>query len=283
MKQNPRYSILLSLHDRNLIDLQKTFQQLCKMDADRNDTEYCVVFDFADAQFPEVEELVHILEASLKGKVKVERYDTVALHPETFHLDTHCNPVAVNNKLMDMATGDNLLWISSDMIVSPLLLDRIDLHIDPDTNLLDSVYCSRVIDQDSMSEFCGLTRPFPMMWCVSHPHSGEGQYLELLKGFGYDDNDWMARMGIKLGSITIDLCHIAIHQTHGKVSTVGQLASGKAYSEEAAPGWEASGKYIKEKWGGVPFDGKTLDIEFGQVGEYLVLNVAKKPQLKLVK
>lgn len=275
-KVNPRYSILLSLHDRNLIDLQKTFQQLCKMDTDRNDTEYCIVLDFAKGEYEQVEALAELFQQSIPGKVKLERYDTIALHPETFHLDGHCNPVAVNNKLMDMATGDNLVWISSDMIVSPLLLDRIDLHIDPDTNTLDSVYCSRVVDQDSMAEFCGPSRVYPMMWCVAHGHTGERHDLELLKGFGFDDNDWMARMGIKYGSITIDLCHIALHQTHGKVFAMGQLESGKAYSKESAPGWAATVKYMRSKWGGLPFDGNTLAIEYGDVGEYIVLNVARK-------
>ena len=54
---------------------------------------------------------------------------------------------------------------------------------------------------------------------------------------------------------------------------MGQLATGKAYSKEAAPGWEATEKYIKAKWGGLPFDGQTLDVEFGNIGDFIVLGM----------
>lgn len=270
-----RYSVLLSLHERDAIDLQKTFKQLAKASSGREeDVEFVIGFDFAplDPRFKMELELAKIFSESVKCPVSLLFYDTVGEHPETFHLDTHCNPVAINNALMDAAKGDNLVWISSDMIVSPLLFDRLDLHIGDD-DLLDTVWCARVIDQDSMAEFCGPSRPFPMMWCCAHPATGERHDLELLKGFGFDDNDWMARMGLKLGSITIDLVCISTHQTHGKVTQVGQLASGKAYSVESKPGWERSTKYINEKWGGCPFDGKTLKVGFGEVGEFLVLNI----------
>ena len=269
---NPRYSVLLSLHDRDPIDLQKTFKQLLKAASGRTDIEFCLVMDFAPGDLPHVEQLVDIFEESCQAAIpqvtcRVCHFDTLASYPDTFHLDTHCNPVAVNNRLMDMAQGENLVWISSDMIVSPMLFDRLDLHTDE--GVLETVWCSRVIDQDSMAEFCGPSRPFPMMWCVAHPNTGERHDLELLKGMGYDDNDWMARMAIKFGSVTIDLLHIAIHQTHGRVSQIGQLASGKAYSKAAAPGWEKSSAYILEKWGGVPFDGQTLAVEFNQVGDFI--------------
>ena len=270
-----RYSVLLSLHDRDTVDLQKTFKQLAKAASGRTDVEFVVCFDFAEGAYEQVEALAEIFQQSIEMAnltCKLLRFDTVAEHKETFHLDTHCNPVAVNNVLMDNADGDNLVWISSDMIVSPLLFERLDLHIGDD-GLLDTVWCSRVIDQDSMAEYCGPSRPFPMMWCVAHPSTGERHDLQLLQGFGYDDNDWMARMGLRVGSITIDLCHIAIHQTHGRVSQLGQLATGKAYSKDAAPGWERSGKYIVAKWGGCPFDGRTLDVDFGEVGEFIVLNI----------
>ena len=270
-----RYSVLLSLHDRDPVDLQKTFKQLAKASSGReDDLEFVIIHDAPKGTFETVEGLAQIFKESVRCPVTIEWYDTIALHKNVFHLDTNSNPVAVNNRLMEIAQGDNLIWISSDIIVSPLLFDRIDLHIDPDTGLLDTVWCSRVIDQDSMAEFCGPTRPFPMMWCVAHPHTGERHDLNLLYGFGFDDNDWMARMGLKLGSITIDLCHIAIHQTHGQVQRLGQLASGKAYAKGSEPGWKASTEYIKWKWGGgAPYDGKTLDVEYGEVGEFLVLNV----------
>jgi hypothetical protein len=271
-----RYSVLLSLHERDAIDLQKTFKQLAKASSGREaDVEFVICCDFAENDKDRATEvaLAEIFRDSVKCPVEILYYDTVGRHPETFHLGTHCNPVAVNNILMNTARGDNLVWVSSDMIVSPLLFDRLDLHLDRETGLLDTVWCARVIDQDSMAEFCGPSRPFPMMWCVAHAATGERHDLELLKGFGFDDNDWMARMGLKTGSITIDLVCIAIHQTHGKVTQVGQLASGKAYSAESAPGWEASTAYMTEKWGGVPFDGKTLEVGYGEVGEFLVLNI----------
>jgi hypothetical protein len=255
------------------VDLQKTFKQLAKASSGHEaDLEFVIVHDSAPGQFEHCEQLAEVFKQSVGCPVIIEHYDTVALHPETFHLDTHCNPVAVNNKLMDLASGDNLIWVSSDMIVSPMLFDRINLHLN-DEGFLDTVWCSRVLDQDAMAEYCGPSRPFPMMWCIAHPATGERHDLNLLRGFGFDDNDWVARMGLKYGSVTIDLCHVAIHQTHGRVSKMGQLATGKAYSIESKPGWEASIKYMQAKWGGTPFDGKTLDIAYGEVGEFLVLNI----------
>jgi hypothetical protein len=269
-----RYSVLLSLHDRDIVDLQKTFKQLAKADSGRNDVEFVIAYDFAEGEFDHVETLAEIFSESIgETPCTIIRYDTMAENPGTFNLDGHNNPVAVNNALMDAAKGENLVWVSSDMIVSPLLFERIDKHIDPSTGLLDTVWCSRVLDQDAMAEFCGPSRPFPMMWCIAHPATGERHDLELLKGFGFDDNDWVARMAMKTGSVTIDLLHVAIHQTHGRVSQIGQLASGKAYSEEAKPGWVRTTKYIQTKWGGCPFDGKTLDVEYGEIGDFIIINV----------
>ena len=269
-----RYSVLLSLHDRDIVDLQKTFKQLAKADSGRKDVEFVICYDFAEGQFDHVETLAEIFAESIGDTpCTIIRHDTMVENPGVFNLDGHNNPVAVNNALMDEAKGDNLVWVSSDMIVSPLLFERIDKHLDPKTDLLDTVWCSRVLDQDAMAEFCGPSRPFPMMWCIAHPATGERHDLELLNGFGFDDNDWVARMAMKVGSVTIDLLHVAIHQTHGRVSAIGQLASGKAYSVESMPGWERSTKYITEKWAGVPFDGKTLDVEYGEIGDFIIINV----------
>ena len=271
-----RYSVLLSLFERDPIDLQKTYKQLVKAAArHKGDVEFCVVYDFEEG---EQEFLVQLTEAFREGldgvaPVKTAYYPTIKLHPETFHLDGHNNPVAVNNKLMDMAEGDNLVWVSSDMLVNPFLLDRIDLHIAPEGHL-PTVWCSRVFDQDSLSEYCGPSRPFPMMWCLAHSKTDERHDLQLLQGFGFDDNDWVGRMALRAGTLCIDNVHLAIHQTHGQVTQLGQLASGKAYSPFAKSGWERSHAYMKAKWGGVPFDGQTLEVAFGEIGAYTMLQVS---------
>lgn len=269
-----KYSVLLSLYDRDIVDLQKTYKQLAKAaSGNEEDVEFCIVYDFAEGEFEELEVLTQIFDESTSAKVTIDRYHTLEKHPDTFNLNGHNNPVAVNNHLMSLASGDNLVWVSSDMIVSPLLFDRLDLHLNNE-GILDTVWCSRVLDQDAMAEYCGPSRPFPMMWCVAHPAFGTLKFdLNLLNGFGFDDNDWMAQVALRVGSVTIDLLHVAVHQTHGRVATIGQLASGQAYSIDAQPGWEKSIAYMKSKWGGNPFDGKTLDVEMGQVGDFLVLNV----------
>lgn len=268
-----KYSVLLSLHDRDVVDLQKTFKQLAKAASGRDDVEFVIVHDSVEGQFAHCEQLAEMFRDSIPNPVIIEWYDTLSKHDPVFNLDGHNNPVAVNNRLMELASGDNLVWISSDMIVSPMLFERIDLHCNDD-GILDTIWCSRVLDQDGMAEFCGPSRPFPMMWCLAHPAYGTLQHdLQLLQGFGFDDNDWVARVALKVGSIAIDLLHIGIHQTHGRVSKMGQLASGKAYSIEAKDGWERSLKYMRTKWGGIPFDGKTLDIEYGEIGDFIILNV----------
>lgn len=268
-----KYSTLLTIHDRDEIDLQKVLKQLAKAAAGREDEiEFVIGFDFKEGEFPVMEQIVEVFSETIPHDVHVVWYDTVSEHPETYNDNGHCIPVAINNQLLDKASGDNIVWISSDVIVHPFLYARIDMHCED--GILDTVYVSRVIDQDSCAEFCGPTRPFPIMCAVAHPATGERFDMELLKGYGFDDNDWMARMGNKFGSITIDCACFVIHQTHGHVAALGQLASGKAYGKKHEAAWKRSTEYMKAKYkGGVPFDGQTLAVEYNRVGDFIVLNI----------
>ncbi len=268
-----KYSTILTIHDRDEIDLQKVLKQLAKAAAGReDDIEFVIGFDFSPGEYPIMEQIIEAFKEVIPHDVTTLHYDTVKELPDTCNDNGHCIPVAINNELLDKACGDNIVWISSDVIVHPFLYLRMDDHCDE--GVLDTVYCSRVIDQDSCAEFCGPSRPFPIMCAVGHPATGERFDMELLQGFGFDDNDWMARMAHKVGTITIDCACFVIHQTHGPVQELGQLASGKAYAGKHKEAWARSTAYMKKKYsGGIPFDGQTLAVEYNRVGDFIVLKI----------
>jgi len=266
--------VIITLHERDPLDLAMTYKQLVKAIGARTDVQIIFGYDFEPGDFQHVEDLTENMVEALPN-CNSFYWNTIKQRPDTFNLDGHCNPVGISNQCMDRVEGKNTVWLQSDTMVNPFFFLRMDNLCDDD-GVLETVWCSRVIDRDSCAEFCGVTRPAPFMWCCAHATTSERMDMNLLKGLGFDDNDWMARMAQMYGSITIDLGHLAIHQTHGEVTHIGQLASGKAYDKGSAPGWKASTEYMQKKWGGIPFDQKTLKFKVMDVNDYILMEYVSR-------
>jgi len=267
--------VIITLHDRDPLDLAMTYKQLVKAIGPRTDVEIIFGYDFEPGDFPHVEDMTENLAEAMGDKAQTFYWNTIKERPQTWNLYGHCNPVGISNQCMDRVRGLNTVWLQSDTMVNPFFFLRMDNLCDDD-GALETVWCSRVIDRDSCAEFCGITRPAPFMWCCAHKTTSERMDLNLLNGLGYDDNDWMARMAILYGSITIDLGHLAIHQTHGEVTVIGQIASGKAYEPGTEIAWKNSTEYMQKKWGGIPFDQKTLKFKIMDISDYIVMEYVSR-------
>ena len=75
-----KYSVLLTLHDRDEIDLQKVFKQLAKAAAGRqDDIEFVIGLEFAEGEFPNVEAIARMFAESVPHDCHVIRFDTTSI------------------------------------------------------------------------------------------------------------------------------------------------------------------------------------------------------------
>jgi hypothetical protein len=78
--------------------------------------------------------------------------------------------------------------------------------------------------------------------CTADAVAVGGYDEEYLKGMAFDDDDFGARLYLRVGGFAIDNTVIAWHQMHEDV----------AYSDDWM-GFRVSQEYTRTKWGGLPF------------------------------
>ena len=165
---------------------------------------------------------------------------------EGFRLGDYGNPSRAFNMGLEVATGERLIVMSSDVIATPVSVWSMDRFWTPEV-----LYTPRIIDLDTYREYCGQTRPFPMPWMLVMPTKVAlevgGWDEEFLKGLCYEDNDFVGRMCLKLGVVRCDWEAQAYHQSHR------QPAYEIDFPEVVAAN-KTNRDYCRQKWGGIPFD-----------------------------
>lgn len=259
-----RDSVILTLFNRPPLMLTNTLMGLLKQDM--SDTELVIVDDGSTLDYENVPEMVR----STFPHVVWESHPTLEARPDTYNIDGHNNPAYVNNKAIEIASGENLFWLSSDCILQPGTLDKARAAV-----AAGQVYVPYVLDMDTGQEFCGPNRRFPMCWFVGSTKKAVvdcgGYDEEYLKGMAFEDNDFTGRLALEVGELVIDQSAVLFHQSHPQV----------AYSDKGV-GFKASMDYTRAKWGGVPWSGNSTDpltLEVSQKEHLVLLGVTRNKEI----
>jgi glycosyltransferase involved in cell wall biosynthesis len=157
------------------------------------------------------------------------------------------NPARAFNSALLAATGDNVVIMSSDVMVTPKVLERIRRF-----DLSEMAFTPLVLDMESGQHYCGPTRLFPMPWCLaaSRAHCMEigGWDETYLNGMCYEDNDFVGRLVMQSGRFLADWTVCAYHQSHDQPAYDIKDPAVKAANER-------NKTYTMEKWSGIPFSG----------------------------
>lgn len=229
-------SVLMTVHDREPEVLLGTLRSLHR--SGLSDIELIIVDDRSEMDYSWIKEYAQ------------PRFDVIKWVPtgdyEGFRVEGYGNPAHAFNVGLNVATGDRTVVLSSDVLVTPGAVKSMDRFWSP-----DCLYTPKVIDMDTHREYCGPTRQFPMPWMLVIP-TGLAQKLggwdeEFLKGFCYEDNDFVGRLGLSLGVIRCDWDAVVYHQSH--VQPAYDIKS-----EEVIAANDVNRRLCRKKWGGIPFD-----------------------------
>lgn len=229
-------SVLMTVHDREPEVLLATLRSLHRgglgeseliIVDDRSSMDYSWVRDYAKPRFSNVK---WIPTGDYKG----------------FRVEGYGNPSRAFNVGVEIATGECLVVMSSDVIVTPGAIKSLERYWTP-----ECLWTPCVIDMDSRHEYCGPTRPFPMPWMLAMPtkvaQESGGWDEAFLDGLCYEDNDFVARMALRLGTIRCDWDAIVYHQSHIQPAY-------DTTSEEVLAANFRNRDACKKKWQGIPFD-----------------------------
>jgi hypothetical protein len=230
-------TVLMTVHDREPEVLLGTLRGLRRCGL--QDVELIVVDDRSEMDYSWVRAYAGAF-ASFKW-VKTGEY-------AGFRVNGYGNPAHAFNCGLDLATGDRIVLMSSDVIVTPGAVRSMEKFYDG-----ESLYTPRVIDMDSAKEYVGQSRFFPMPWFLVAPTKAcmevGGWDEAYLDGLCFEDNDFVGRMALKLGRVRCDWLPVVYHQSHAQ----------PAYDMHVEAVQEANDRnraLTKRKWGGVPFDGE---------------------------
>ena len=237
-------SIIMTVCDREPEVLMNTLRWL-GMDQPA-DTEIVIVDDGSSYNYAWLEPYLKNHHARM---VRLEPYACYSIH------DNYNNPAKAFNHAALEAQGERVIILSSDVIVPPRVLAKA-LKFAPD----ETIFCPMVIDLATGGEYCGPNRTFPMPWFLSTSkkkiEEAGGWDENYLLGMCFEDNDFVARLALVVGSVTYDWNCIVWHQSHVQ----------PAYSDDQ---WVRVANtrnrvYTADKWAGIPFDpalGQVWEIE----------------------
>jgi glycosyltransferase involved in cell wall biosynthesis len=155
-------------------------------------------------------------------------------------------PSKAFNVGLEVCRGERLIVMSSDVWVTPNAL-KAARAVDVD----EMAWSPMVIDLDSRMEYVGPRRLFPMPWFLvtstEAVRSIGGWDEQYLAGLCYEDNDFVGRLVLKLGTFACDWNFVVYHQSHYQ----------QAYDvddDEIKAANDRNRQYTLDKWGGIPFD-----------------------------
>jgi glycosyltransferase involved in cell wall biosynthesis len=241
-------SILMTVHDREPEVLLATLRSLWRCGL--SDAEVVVVDDRSAMDYSWVR-------AYMKPRFRETKWVATGDY-EGWRKDGYGNPAFAFNRGLELCTGDRVVAMSSDVIVTPRLIKFMEKYHDE-----TCLWTPKVLDMDSGNEYCGAGRVFPMPWFLAAPTSAclevGGWDENYLGGLCFEDNDFVGRVALKLGTLRADWDVYGYHQSHIQ----------PAYDindPEIVEANQRNRDYTKSKWGGIPFD-----------GEFTPFDVARRP------
>ena len=256
-----KFSVIMTVYNRPQLALMNTLSKLGANDF--SDGEVIIVDDGSTLPY---EPLVSTFADHIP--IRWERVDTVADREGTYNIDGHNNPAYAANCGLEMAKGEFIFWMSSDVMLPPQIIHRAF-----DLNLEQVAWMPCVVDLDTNQTYLGPDRMVPLGWFygVHRKHLEEigGWDEEYLKGIAFEDNDIMCRLGHQVGRFVIDKQVVAWHQSHPQT----------AYSDELA-GWNLNQKYTLEKHGSIPFNaGCPLEKQLTEINHQMILDMKMRSLL----
>lgn len=251
-------SILMTVYNRPRQVLRSVLFGLAKNDLSR--TELVIVNDGSDEPYNWVPDYCDQRNIRLKW-VNV---DTQRDRPGSYGIGGYNNPSYAWNSAIEASSGYRLVFLSSDCIPQPQMMAHA-------RRCGESVWQAGCIDMDTGTLYLGKERLYPMGWCMAlkRKHLPDGGYDEgLLKGIDYDDNDFTARCALNTHTLEVDLACTVFHQSHPSI----------AYSDGHL-GSDINERYMRSKWGGIPWiggDDDPLEWQVRQRATKLVVHVEKK-------
>lgn len=230
-----KYSFLMTVYDREPELLLSTIRALSRCDL--SDCEIVIVDDGSNMDYDWVQAA---MSARLRG-TPYKWIDTGWYEADRIG-NGYNNPAHAFNVALEAASGDSVIIMSSEVLITPRIVERIRR-----TDLKEAAWTSMVIDIETGAQYCGPNRLFPAPWCLAADRQiclDIGGWDETyLLGQCYEDNDFMGRLFLKTGGFMGDWTVIAYHQSHNQ----------PAYHDDVAAARKVNFEYTKAKWKGIPF------------------------------
>jgi GT2 family glycosyltransferase len=231
-------SVLMTVHDREPEVLLATLRSLTR--SGLSDSELIIVDDRSEMDYSWIKEYA-------KPRFKTTKWIPSGNY-EGFRIEGYGNPSRAFNLGLEVATGERLVVMSSDVIATTKSVWSMDRFWNPDV-----LYTPRIVNMDTCTEYCGATRPFPMPWMLTMPTKTAqdigGWDEAFLMGLCFEDNDFVGRMALKLGTVRCDWDATAYHQSHNQPAY-------DVTNEEVVAANARNRDICKRKWLGIPFDGE---------------------------
>lgn len=254
----------MTVYNRPHITLVNTLSNIGKNDL--RDTEILLIDDGSSAPYED------LLGAYKNSPVRYERVDTLTDRPGTYNIDGFNNPAYAMNCGIELAQGEELFFMSSDVMIPPATMSAA-----ADMNLERVAWMPCVVDMDTNTTYLGPDRVAPLGWFFgTHRKNVEAVKWDenYLKGIACEDNDFMARLALHVGRFVCETALIAWHQSHPPL----------AYSD-GEKGLEINKAYTYEKWGCMPWypsTGNCMKIEHTNVNSQMVLDCTPIEEKKLI-
>ena len=236
-------SVLLTVHDREPEVLLATLRSLSR--SGLSDSQIVIVDDRSGMDY------------SWVRAYATPRFKEVLWQPtgnyEGFRVDGYGNPAHAFNVGLALCTKPCLVVMSSDVIVTPKAVKSMDRFWNH-----ECLWTPRVNDLDTNLEYCGPTRPFPMPWMLAMPtgiaQDCGGWDERFLGGLCYEDNDFVGRVALRLGTVRCDWDAVVFHQSHVQPAY-------DVKSDEILAANQRNRDICKGKWRGIPFDPDTTPFQ----------------------
>lgn len=234
------YSYIMTVYDREPELLLNVIRSLSRCDL--TDSEVIIVNDGSNIKYDWVRMCIEARIGEKAGKwIDIEPYEAARIE------GGYNNPARAFNVALEAATGDTVVVMSSEVLVTPRVVERIRRF-----DQKQFCWTPMVIDIESAMQYCGPVRFFPAPWCLAVDRKlclEIGGWDETyLKGQCYEDNDFMGRIMLKTGAVMGDWTVIAYHQSHR------QPAYETSENDQTAKLSSINFEYTKAKWaGGIPF------------------------------
>ena len=177
----------------------------------------------------------------------IPRTRWVRLDPDPecyFYEDGQKNPARALNRAFAESHGEKIVLVASDTIVNSRAMKAALAH-DPSRGIMST----GVYDIEQQSFYCGPQRLFPSQWFLTLARSTinaiGGWDEEYMKGFAFEDNDFVGRAALHHGQFfgAWDAC--VVHFSH----RMKQIKDDPVLME----GLRRSQAHTRKKWGGIPF------------------------------